>query len=117
MTAVRLPTELVIRYRAVDREEIGAPAHVVDTPAHLDFLTDDVGRNGILIPLDLAFNERFATLDGNHRIAVAARLKLSDVPIALRRVPTDNRPYWAQTMRAEDYEILEAAYQRQDSAV
>ena len=110
MTAVLLPTELVVRYRAVDREEIGAPAHVVDTPAHLDFLTEDVSRNGILVPLDLAFNDQFATLDGNHRIAVAVRLKLAEVPVVLRRLPTENRPYWAQTMLAEDCEILEAAY-------
>jgi hypothetical protein len=35
---VALPTALVARYRAVDREEIWAPPEVVDTPAHLDAL-------------------------------------------------------------------------------
>ena len=108
MPAVLLPTALVARYRAVDRELIGAPAHVVDTPAHLDALTVEIGRDGIRVPLDLAFNEQFATLDGNHRIAVAIRLGLAEVPVALRELPLDPRPYWAQTMGAADYAVLRA---------
>src|SRR6266404_6149900 len=31
----RLPTDVVARYRAVDREAIPAPSAVVDTPVHL----------------------------------------------------------------------------------
>ena len=104
--AVDLPTELVARYRAVDREEIWAPAHVVDTPAHLDALTDDIGQNGILVPLDLRFNEQFATLDGNHRIAVAIRLGLSEVPVDVSALPLEPRQFWAQDMRPDDYEVL-----------
>jgi ParB-like chromosome segregation protein Spo0J len=110
VTVALLPTSLVARYRAVDRELIGAPAHVVDTPAHLDSLTEDVRQNGILVPLDLGFNAEFATLDGNHRIAVAIRLGLGEVPVALRELPIDPRPHWAQTMEPEDYAVLVGAF-------
>jgi ParB-like chromosome segregation protein Spo0J len=113
MTVVLLPTTLVVRYRAVDRELIGAPAHVVDTPAHLDALTDDIRERGILIPLDLGFNDEFATLDGNHRIAVALRLGIPAVPVVLRELPIEPRPYWAQSMLSEDYEVLRAAFATQ----
>jgi len=106
MTHVLLPTDLVARYRAVDREEIWAPPEVVDTPAHLDALTADVRERGILVPLDLKFNERFATLDGNHRIAVAIRLGLPEVPVELSALPLEPRQFWAQDMLAEDYEVL-----------
>jgi ParB-like chromosome segregation protein Spo0J len=109
---VNLPTALVARYRAVDRELIGAPAHVVDTPAHLAALTEDIGGRGILVPLDLAFNERFATLDGNHRIAVAIRLGLAEVPVALRALPLEPRPWWAQPIVPDDYIVLTAALSR-----
>jgi ParB-like chromosome segregation protein Spo0J len=112
MSVVLLPTDLVVRYRAVDRELIGAPAHVVDTPVHLDSLTDDIGQHGIMVPLDLGFNEQFATLDGNHRIAVALRLGIAEVPVALRELPIEPRPYWAQTMVAEDYAVLTGAFRR-----
>ena len=105
-----LRTALMARYRAVDREEIWAPPELVDTPAHLDALTADVREHGIRVPLDLRFNERFATLDGNHRIAVALRLELEEVPVALAELPLESRPYWAQTMTAEDYEVLSAAF-------
>jgi ParB-like chromosome segregation protein Spo0J len=110
--SVSLPTGLVARYRAVDRELIGAPEHVVDTPAHLDHLTSEIGRDGILVPLDLAFNERFATLDGNHRIAVAIRLGLAEVPVALRELPLEPRPWWAKDMVPADYEVLRDAFSR-----
>ena len=40
MTVVRLPTDFVARYRAVDREHIGAPH--LDTPQHLDALTESI---------------------------------------------------------------------------
>jgi ParB-like chromosome segregation protein Spo0J len=110
MTVAMLPTALVVRYRAVDRELIGAPAHVVDTPAHLDTLTADIRERGILVPLDLGFNPYFATLDGNHRVAVALRLGIVEVPVALREIPTEPRPYWAQTMLSGDYPALLAAF-------
>jgi ParB-like chromosome segregation protein Spo0J len=86
---VDLPAALVARYRAVDREEILAPAHVVDTPAHLDALTADIRAHGILVPLDLTFNEQLATVDGNHRISVAIRLGLPEVPVALSELPLE----------------------------
>lgn len=110
VTFASLPTALVARYRAVDREHIWAPPHVVDTPAHLDALTADVKEHGMLVPLDLAFNEQFATLDGNHRIAVALRLGLPTVPVALRDLPLEPRQYWAQTMVPEDYSLLITAF-------
>jgi ParB-like chromosome segregation protein Spo0J len=78
---VRLPTELVVRYRAVDRELVGSP--VVDTPSHLNALTESIRARGIRVPLRLGFNARFGALDGNHRIAVALRLGLVDVPVEL----------------------------------
>jgi hypothetical protein len=113
---IELPTALVVRYRAVDREFIGAPAWVVDTPRHLDELTADIGRHGILTPLDLAFNEEFATLDGNHRIAVAVRLGLESVPVALRRLPLTPRPAHAKTMRKDDLSVLLTALRQRPRA-
>jgi ParB-like chromosome segregation protein Spo0J len=107
---VRLPTDLVARYRAVDREHIWAPAYVVDTPAHLDALTEDVGEHGILVPLSLTFNSAFGALDGNHRIAVALRLGLSDVPVLLTRVPEEPRPAHAKSMAPADLAVIERAY-------
>ena len=106
----RLPTDLVIRYRAVDREFIWAPSWVVDTPSHLDALTEDIGQRGILIPLGLDFNSAFGALDGNHRIAVAIRLGLCDVPVALTRVPELPRPAHAQSMSADDLDVIEKAF-------
>jgi hypothetical protein len=81
-SVVHLPTALVARYRAVDREIVGSA--LVDTPRHLDALTVDIGRRGILTPLRLGFNEEFGTLDGNHRIAVGIRLGLETVPVTRR---------------------------------
>jgi ParB-like chromosome segregation protein Spo0J len=113
---IELPTALVVRYRAVDREFVGAPEWVVDTPRHLDELTVDIGRHGILTPLDLAFNEEFATLDGNHRIAVAVRLGLESEPVALRRLPLTPRPAHAKTMRADDLSVLLTALRQRPRA-
>lgn len=83
----RLPVDLVARYRAVDRDVVGSA--IVDTPSHLAALTEDIRARGIVVPLRLGFNDEFGILDGNHRIAVALRLGLSDVPVALIREPTD----------------------------
>lgn len=104
---VELPTELVARYRAVDRELVGAST--LDTPAHLDRLEAEIARHGMRTPIDLAFNEEFATLDGNHRIAVALRLGLETVPVHLTRRVRDLRPAHAQDMHPEDLTTLEAA--------
>ena len=104
---VTLPTALVARYRAVDREVIGSA--LVDTPRHLDALTEDIGRRGIQVPLRLEFNELFGTLDGNHRIAVAIRLGLLEVPVELVSAPRDPRPGHARPMAPTDFAILQAA--------
>jgi len=106
---VMLPTVLVTRYQVVDREHVGAPPEVADTPRHLDRLERDVAARGILVPLDLRFNREFATLDGHHRVAVARRLELENVPVALSELPLSPRPWWAQDMRAGDYEQLRRA--------
>lgn len=106
----RLPTTLITRYRAVDREFIGAPIEVVDTPNHLNALTKDIGRRGILVPLSLGFNRDFGALDGNHRIAVAIRLGLDDVPVALTRVPQRPRPAHAKSMFSTDLAVIERAF-------
>ena len=106
---VLLPTALVTRYQVVDREHVGAPLDVADTPRHLDRLERTVAAQGILVPLDLRFNREFATLDGHHRIAVARRLDLDVVPVALSELPLSPRPWWAQDMHAEDYEQLRQA--------
>ncbi|GEM_PF-2555471 len=105
--AVHLPTALVARYRAVDREHVGA-AHL-DTAAHLDEIEADARVHGIRTPLDLAVNEEFATLDGNHRIAVALRLGLPEVPVHLTRRPRTPRPAHARPMHEEDLAVLEGA--------
>lgn len=104
-----LPTALVTRYQVVDREEVPAPAEVVDTASHLDELERDIAANGIREPLDLGFNEHFATLDGHHRLAVARRLGLETVPVALRRLAAEPRPWWAQDMDPRDFRILDEA--------
>jgi ParB-like chromosome segregation protein Spo0J len=106
---VPLPTELVVRYRAVDREEIPAPAYVVDTPQHLDALTASVRERGIEVPLHLQFNRSFGFLDGNHRIAVALRLGLREVPVELTEMPADYRRAHGRPMRPEDFEVLAAS--------
>lgn len=110
--AVELPTDLVARYRAVDREVVGSA--LVDTPAHLDRLTSDIGQRGIFVPLDLRFNHVFATLDGNHRIAVALRLGLKHVPVALHRLPEHPRPGHAKLMADADHRVLIAAWEDMD---
>lgn len=104
---VELPVELVVRYRAVDREVVGTPA--LDTPAHLDRLTELIDREGMRTPIDLAFNEEFATIDGNHRIAVALRLGLATVPVHLTRRPRHPRPGHARDLLPTDLAVLEAA--------
>lgn len=104
---VELPTELVVRYRAVDREIVGTPT--LDTPAHLDRLTAQIRQDGMRTPIDLAFAEEFATIDGNHRLAVALRLGLSTVPVHLTRRAGHPRPSHARTLRPEDLAVLEGA--------
>ena len=105
--SVELPTELVARYRAVDREHVGTPT--LDTPAHLDRLTELIGREGMRTPIDLAFTEEFATIDGNHRIAVARRLGLATVPVHLTRRAEHPRPDHGRDMDPADLRVLEAA--------
>jgi ABC-type branched-subunit amino acid transport system substrate-binding protein len=112
---VSLPTALVARYRAVDRELIGSP--VVDTPAHLDALTASVRQHGLLVPLRLGFTADSGALDGNHRIAVALRLGLPEVPVELVRESPDRRPSHSQPMRREDLAVLIAAYEGAATAV
>ncbi|WP_193105637.1 GNAT family N-acetyltransferase [Brachybacterium sp. FME24] len=104
---VELPTELVARYRAVDREIVGTAT--LDTPSHLDQLTTQIGRDGLLTPIDLAFNQQFATIDGNHRLAAALRLGLETVPVHLTRRPADPRPGHGRPMDPEDLITLEQA--------
>jgi RimJ/RimL family protein N-acetyltransferase len=107
LPAVLLSTALVARYRAVDREQVGSPH--LDTAAHLDAIEADARIHGIRVPLDLAFNEHFATLDGNHRIAVALRLGLDLVPVHLSRRLLSPHPEHARPMHAEDLTVLQEA--------
>ena len=71
-------------------------------------MTADIRERGILTPLQVAYNEDFATLDGNHRIAVAIRLGLDTVPVTLTRAPLTPRPAHAKSMRGEDFVQLVA---------
>lgn len=103
-----LPTDLVARYRAVDREVIPAPDWVVDTPSHLDALAASVAEEGIKVPLELRFNASFGFLDGNHRLAVARRLGLEVVPVTVIEVDDAFRADHGRPMRAEDLRILRA---------
>ena len=109
---VRLATDLVARYRAVDREVIPAPPHVVDTSAHLDHLTKSIASDGIRVPLRMGFNSSYGFLDGNHRIAVALRLSLRDVPVELITEDEDVPRAHGQPMRADDLEVILAALRR-----
>lgn len=104
---VNLPTALVARYRAVDREMVGSG--LVDTPRHLTELTADIRQRGIQTPLRLGFNEEFGTLDGNHRIAAAIRLGLQSVPVTLFRESLNPRPQHAQPMLPADLLTLQDA--------
>ena len=106
---VRLRTDLVARYRAVDREVVPAPSAVVDTPAHLDQLTESISASGIRVPLRMGFNTNYGYLDGNHRIAVAFRLGLPEVPVELVEEPSDTPRGHGQPMRADDLAIILAA--------
>ena len=109
---VWLRTELVARYRAVDREVIPAPSEVVDTPAHLDRLAESIAKYGIRVPLRMGFNNRYGYLDGNHRIAVALRLGLSEVPVELIEEASDAPRGHGQPMRSDDLELILAALER-----
>ncbi|WP_143467265.1 hypothetical protein [Lentzea kentuckyensis] len=109
---VRLHADLVARYRAVDREVVPAPAHVVDTPTHLDRLTESIAVNGIRVPLRMGFNAHYGYLDGNHRIAVALRLHLLEVPVELVEEPPDTPRGHGQSMSHADLEVILAALKR-----
>lgn len=109
---IHLPTALLTRYRAVDREVVGSA--IVDTPAHLDALTESIRANGILVPLRLSFNDRVGFLDGNHRLAAALRLGLTEVPVEPVRVPPEFHPAHARPMRSED---LRTILEHQESKV
>ena len=102
----RLPTDLVARYRAVDREVIFAPPAVVDTPAHLDRLSESIAADGIRVALRMGFNSSYGYLDGNHRIAVALRLRLPDVPVELVREDEGTPRGHGQPMRPEDLDVI-----------
>jgi ABC-type branched-subunit amino acid transport system substrate-binding protein len=106
---VTLPTALVARYRAVDRERVGSP--IVDTPAHLDALTGSIRERGILVPLQLGFTADSAALDGTHRIAAALRLGLAEVPVELVREPPHWRPGHSRPVHPDDLAVLVAAYE------
>jgi ParB-like chromosome segregation protein Spo0J len=93
----------------VDREQVPAPSYVVDTPQHLDTLTASIRAHGIRVPLCLRFNSSFGFLDGNHRVAVALRLGLRELPVELIEMPPDYRRQHGQPMHAEDFEVLAAA--------
>jgi len=106
---VRLPTELVARYRAVDREIVPAPSYVVDTAAHLDRLAESIAVDGIRVPLRRGLTSRYGYLDGNHRIAVAIRLGLPEVPVELIEEPPDTPRGHGQPMRSDDLDVILAA--------
>jgi len=108
----RLPTDLVARYRAVDREAIPAPSAVVDTPAHLDRLTESIAADGIRVPLRMGFNSSYGYLDGNHRIAVALRLRLPDVPVELLREDEGAARGHGQPMCPEDLDMILTAIEQ-----
>ena len=107
---VQLRTDLVARYRAVDREVVPAPSAVVDTPAHLDRLAESIAQDGIRVPLRMGFNTRYGYLDGNHRIAVALRLGLPEVPVELVEEASDAPRGHGQPMRKEDLDVILAAF-------
>jgi hypothetical protein len=103
-----LPTSLVARYRAVDREVVGSA--IVETPSHLAALTEEIRRRGIAVPLRLGFNSDFGILDGNHRIAVAIRLGLDEVPVELVRESHQPVPSHARSMSPTDLALVESAF-------
>ena len=105
---MRLPTDLVVRYRAVDREQVGSALH--DTPSHLDALTESIRAHGIQVPLRLGFNASYGFLDGNHRLAAALRLGLAQLPVELFPEQPDLRRDHGRPMRPDDLAVLIAVY-------
>lgn len=63
------------------------------------------------MPLDLRFNQKFATLDGNHRVTVALRLGLDHVPVALDQLSAHPRPGHAKPMTDADHRLLVGAWE------
>ena len=106
----RLPTDLVGRYRAVDREAIPAPSAVVDTAAHLDRLSESIAADGIRVPLRMGFNSSYGYLDGNDRIAVALRLRLPGVPVELAREEEGTPRGHGQPMRPVYLDVVLTAH-------
>jgi hypothetical protein len=60
----------------------------------------------------MGFNTRYGYLDGNHRIAVALRLGLPEVPVELVKEPPDAPHGHGQPMRRADLEVILAALER-----
>ncbi len=101
---VVLPTDLVVRYRAVNREKIGGQA--MDTPGHLDALEVAVRTHGIQVPLVLAINHHYGFLDGNHRLAVARRLRLPEVPVEVWTAPADLYAEYGRELLETDLRLI-----------
>lgn len=101
---VSLPTELVVRFRAVDREHIGSTG--IDTPRHLDVLEADVRAGSIRVPLVLALTQSHGFLDGNHRLAVALRLRLTEVPVDVWTAPEDLRTEYGRPLTDDDLNVI-----------
>jgi hypothetical protein len=83
-----------------------------DTPEHLETLTQSIRLHGIQVPLRLGFNTSFGFLDGNHRIAVALRLGLLDLPVELVRERPGIQREHGQRMRREDLAVIIAAFKQ-----
>lgn len=90
----------------MDREVIHAPSAVVDTPAHLDRLSESIAADGIRVPVRMGFDSRYGYLDGNHRIAVALRLGLAYVPVELVREDEGTSRDHGQPMRRDDLDVI-----------
>jgi hypothetical protein len=104
---VQLPTELLVRYRAVDREVEPAAAR---PPDHLDRLTHSIRHSGVVTPLRLCFSYDLGYLcGGNHRLAAALRLGLAELPVVLCWEKPGTRRDNSQPMRPEDLDVLFAA--------
>jgi ParB/RepB/Spo0J family partition protein len=72
-------------------ELIHVPANVRELDSeHVDVLTRSIALQGILVPLVVCpSGDRFELVAGFHRIAAAARLGLTEVPVIVRAIETD----------------------------
>lgn len=89
---IKMPLDMIWYYREFNRESLP----IDNTGEHLDNLEEQILKNGFTDPIRLRIDGIWAVVvEGNHRLAVAKRLKLKHVPVKVSHNeiwgPTKNR--------------------------